>query len=67
MVLLLTASFLSDSMEAESRCATETSIVSPLVWLLHRQAMPCSDFAVAAADPVLGVQLSIRPKLGLNA
>ena len=34
------AAFFSDSMDAASRCATETSIVSPLVWLLQRQAMP---------------------------
>jgi len=66
-VLFSTASFLSDSIDAGSRCATEMSMVSPLVWFCQRQAMPCSDFAVAAAYPLFGVQLAIKPKFGLNA
>jgi len=62
-----TASFFSDSIVFASRCATETSIVSPLVWFCQRQAMLISDRAVAAAEPALGVQMSISPKFGLNA
>ena len=67
MVLFSTAAFFSASIEAASRCATEMSIVSPLVWFCQRHAMPCSDLAVAAADPAFGVQLVMRPKFGLKA